>query len=577
MKRSWYLAIGLLLFSVFITYEVDAKEQSLTLQEQWQFYNEQFITSTGDTNATGIPVDLPIELEQLTGKVSGYGTFIKTILLPEHLQEKTLAIQLPFTYSAAKVYINGQLYEEVGKVATNEEEHERNLKTVIIPISTPLSEVEIAIQLSSFHHIRGGFSAAPIIGEWEFLHQAFIWERYIAIFVIGIIFIAGLLTFTIGVLHRKEHLFLVFGLFALVVAVRGIVAEPFLYHDLPIGISYETATRLEYFTTNTCFALYALFIYILYNKLSSKWINFPCIIILITLAVLSLVTDMPIFQTLFFSVFPIMLIFVFYNIWVMCKAFYLKLNLAKPLMLGVIFVFIGLVLDFLTGMGIIYLPPMANFMIAVNVIIVLYSIGANYVQQMHTVTTLNNELDEKVKRRTEQLDRANQELQKLVQLDGLTKVYNRHKFNEALAHYFEESSVHHTPLSLIMIDIDDFKKYNDEYGHVKGDELLMILASFINEQLPPDTLFARYGGEEFALILPFYKPNEAYAIGESIREAVVEKALPHRSSELGIITISLGSAERIQDHVQTINEFIHCADMRLYKSKENGRNQMTIT
>lgn len=90
-------------------------------------------------------------------------------------------------------------------------------------------------------------------------------------------------------------------------------------------------------------------------------------------------------------------------------------------------------------------------------------------------------------------------------LDSLTGTYNRHKFNETISESFETAVRHHECLSLIMLDIDEYKKYNDYYGHVQGDDLLIHVAQLIKQTLPGDVTFARYGGEEFAVILPGYR------------------------------------------------------------------------
>lgn len=547
------------------------------LREDWAFYNEQLFETVPAQATKTATVELPLEFSSITGDVSGYGTFVKYVDVPTSMQHELLALHVPFTYSAAKIYINGELYREVGRVGTTAATHERNLQSVLIAIQDVTETLEIVIQVSSFDHIRGGFSAPPTLGEWEAMHGAFVTERYAAIFIATIIFIAGLITLAIGLLERKERMFLTFGLFALVVAARGVVAVPFIYHDLPFQLSYEWATRLEYFTTNVCFMLYAMFIYLLYDKLFSKWILYPGIAVLSTLAVLSLVADVVTFQEAFFSTFAAMGVFILYNIWIMVRAFFSNLVLAKSLLLGVLFVLIGLIIDFLTGMGILYAPPLANFMIAMNVLIVLLSLCYNYVSNMRIVTQLNNQLDEEVKARTAELNAANKELQRLVQIDGLTGAYNRHKFDQSIKEEFKHACQMNVPLSLLMIDLDEFKKYNDYYGHVKGDELLIFMARLMKEKVPQEAIFARYGGEEFAVILPTCTISEAIAIGETLCKFIESVQWEHLGRSTNIVTISVGCAECLIDAVEDEIALIELADARLYHSKRSGRNQVTAS
>lgn len=574
--RARYTMIVLFVVCLFILpHSVTASAYVQELDKQWLFFNQQLITSVAEANApqpTAV-VDLPVEFETITNQTSGYGTFVKQVQLDEQFVGAGLGLELPYTYSAAKVFINGVLYEEVGKVGTNAQTHERNLQSVVIPLKPRSETLEITIQVSSFDHIRGGFSGAPVLGEWDVMYKAFAKERYETIFIATIIFIVGVMTLMIGLIDRTEKMFFTFGLFALVVAARGLVSVPFLYHEIIPSMSYEWATRIEYFTTNLCFSLYAIFIYLLYNKLFSKWILYPGVLVLSILCILSLFADVVTFQEAFFSIFPVLIVFIVYNIWIMIRAFKHHLVLAKSLLLGVVFVFIGLIVDYLSGMGIIYSPPIANIMIALNVLLVMGSLCYNYVKNMRIVSRINDELDEKVRRRTQELNIANEELQRLVQLDGLTGVYNRHQFDKSLTEQFQQA----THLSLCMIDLDEFKKYNDYYGHVQGDELLIRMAQFVQAYVPKNAIFARYGGEEFAIILPNTELTEAVDIAERVRYLIEQARWEHNGRALGYVTISVGVAERIQDCCENEVALISMADTRLYYSKNSGRNQVVAS
>lgn len=576
MRKKIVILLTLIMVNVgLMSSETFAAAYHEEMKDGWLFFHEQFVANTSDSMGTPIHINLPVEFDELNLDIETYGTFIKTVTIPENMVQQQMGIELPFVYSAATIFIDGEQLKEVGKIGTNKHEHETNLQTVIVPFVPASSTVEIAIQISSFDHIRGGFSSAPIIGDWETIEQNFLLERYVIIFIGTINLIVGLATLTIGLMNRNEKMFLTFGMFAIVVAIRGAVEVPFLYHELPFSLSYVLATRVEYITTTVCFALYAIFIYLLYNNLFSKWVLYFNVFVLLSIALLSTFTEPKFFQSVFFGVFPFMLFFVFYNIWIMFKALKLKLKLAKSLLLGILFVFVGLIVDFLSGMGVINVPPFASFMIMLNVLLVLFSLCRNYAKQVTKLTDLNSELDELVKERTAQLHHANEELKKLVNTDALTRINNRHKFDEAICANFEKAIQENDCLSLIMLDIDEFKKYNDYYGHVYGDELLIRVAQLIKHVLPEDVIFARYGGEEFAIILPKYSLQETKEIAEKIRHTIEEERIENLGRSYGIVTVSIGCAERMVDQIDNEIELIKISDERLYMSKAQGRNRVT--
>jgi diguanylate cyclase (GGDEF) domain len=471
--------------------------------------------------------------------------------------------------------IDGKKLKEVGKVGTNASEHETGLKTVTVPFIPTSSTVEIAVQVSSYGEIRGGFSAAPIIGDLDTLERLHLSGRYLTVLVEAIIFIVGIATLTIGLMNRNEKMFLAFGLFAIGIAVRGLVTVPYLYNDLPFSISYLAASRVEYISTSISFALYALFIYFLYNKLFSRKIIIANLVVFLSIAVLSTFTEPKVFHTLFFSAFPFAMFFIFYNIWIMYKALKLKLDLAKSLLLGILFVIVGYIGEYFNALGFIYSPPIANPMIMINVLLVLFSLCRSYVNHVDRLKVLNSKLDELVKERTLQLNQANEELKRQVNLDSLTGIYNRHKFNATISENFETAARHNECLSIILLDIDEYKKYNDYYGHVQGDELLFRIAQLIKQLLPDDVTFARYGGEEFAIILPGYSLQASQRIAEEIRRTVEHERMESLGRDSGIVTVSIGCAERMADQIRDEKELTTVSDERLYMSKALGRNRVT--
>jgi diguanylate cyclase (GGDEF)-like protein/PAS domain S-box-containing protein len=180
------------------------------------------------------------------------------------------------------------------------------------------------------------------------------------------------------------------------------------------------------------------------------------------------------------------------------------------------------------------------------------------------------------KRTEEKLMSLQKELEDLSYLDGLTGVANRRKFDAVLRKEWGEARHNTQPLSLIMIDVDFFKRYNDHHGHIEGDDCLRriakALASAANR---PRDFFARYGGEEFVLVLPSSDENAAAAVAQRCRRAVLKAQIVHGNSPLGqLITVSMGLGTVVPNATDDASEFIDLVDRRLYKAKNAGRNQI---
>ncbi|MCS5421696.1 MULTISPECIES: GGDEF domain-containing protein [Psychrilyobacter] len=177
-------------------------------------------------------------------------------------------------------------------------------------------------------------------------------------------------------------------------------------------------------------------------------------------------------------------------------------------------------------------------------------------------------LEKKVKERTKELHLSNKNLKKIAITDGLTKVYNRKYILEKLEVEIENAKRVHEKPSVVMLDVDDFKKINDKYGHQTGDEVLKKISEFIKSNLREIDLFGRYGGEEFIIILPETNIEKSFYIAERIREEVENIRYDNENIKT---TISLGVIEVVDENQ---NEIIRKVDKLLYKAKANGKNRV---
>jgi diguanylate cyclase (GGDEF)-like protein len=190
----------------------------------------------------------------------------------------------------------------------------------------------------------------------------------------------------------------------------------------------------------------------------------------------------------------------------------------------------------------------------------------------------NWQLQQEIKQRHQAesaLQNANEELQRLATLDGLTQVANRRRFDECLTKAWQILARERLPLSLLMCDVDFFKRYNDSKGHQAGDECLQKVAQAMKHTVKrPADLVARYGGEEFAVILPNTPAEGALIVAQKIQKAIAALALIHPESSISqYITFSIGVSCTIPCPQFCPEALIAAADRALYQAKQLGRNR----
>jgi diguanylate cyclase (GGDEF)-like protein/PAS domain S-box-containing protein len=183
------------------------------------------------------------------------------------------------------------------------------------------------------------------------------------------------------------------------------------------------------------------------------------------------------------------------------------------------------------------------------------------------VQTLRDITDEKL---------AQIALEQLATRDGLTTLANRRCFDDTLNAEWARAMRERQPLSLLMVDVDNFKAYNDTHGHLGGDECLKRIATAVSSEMRANDLVARYGGEEFAVILPNQALKGAAIVAERVRCRVEQLRLPNGLEPAQCVTVSIGAATAIVSRDTSASELVATADAALYRAKHMGRNRISL-
>jgi diguanylate cyclase len=191
----------------------------------------------------------------------------------------------------------------------------------------------------------------------------------------------------------------------------------------------------------------------------------------------------------------------------------------------------------------------------------------------------NKSLEKRLDESTAEVARLRDHLEQVrrdATTDALTSLANRKAFDDELARACAEASEKNEPLTLAVLDIDHFKRFNDTWGHQTGDQVIRYVSSVIGRMAPPPRFAARYGGEEFAMIFPGERAQDVLQTLEDIREEVSSRILKRRSTheDLGTITISAGFAQIHPN--EAVHSLIDRADQALYASKRGGRNRVSL-
>jgi len=191
---------------------------------------------------------------------------------------------------------------------------------------------------------------------------------------------------------------------------------------------------------------------------------------------------------------------------------------------------------------------------------------------------MNNRLEVLVKQRTSELEDKNEQLKSLTITDTLTNINNRRAFDDIFPREFNRAKRQGYEFNILLIDVDNFKKYNDFYGHYMGDKVLEQMGDLLNKFARRADDFAfRYGGEEFVYLTSLHKEDELLKFAQKIKNTLIEKKINHEKNDCSkYVTISVGGVTSMNENI-SLEKVFALADKNLYKAKSEGRNRVCIS
>ena len=426
-------------------------------------------------------------------------------------------------------------------------------------------EFDLMVQVSNFHNARAGLVHSLEISDSNIYSRPIRHQRYRDWFLFGALLSVGVYHFVLYLLQRESQSILWFSVFTTALAVRLLhTGEPPVLTAHSV-LQWELLMKLKYLTLFVAVPAFGFYVSRLFPKEFSITVQ----------RALAALTAIPIVFTLFAPARIFGLLSLPYNILTVILGIYVIYVSVQAIRSGrrggVIFL-----------VGFLVLLPFAvnDILYTQSLVRTGYQVGVGaliFVGFQALLLALRNA---DAYRRIERLLREKDALQELTNIDSLTEVSNRRHFDEVFSREFQRARREGEPLSLIMIDIDGFKPYNDRYGHQAGDQALRQVAGEIRSRVRrASDLAARYGGEEFCIVLPSTPESTAVILSERIRMAIENLTIntdgySNNTSAETTITASFGVAGTVPHRSSSPDALLQLADTRLYEAKEAGRNRV---
>jgi diguanylate cyclase (GGDEF)-like protein len=483
-----------------------------------------------------------------------------------------------------------QLLGESGSISKNYEAQQMRFKTHILLLPKNANSGTLVVYLSAQLYKRAGMYGAFEVSELEQANKLLLSDlaSRVALIAIGLLVVFQNILFYL--FRPKERVLLLLAVFAFSVLLRAAVSTDYVYYLLGDPNNFDILLRLEYITIVWPAVAAAHFFSCLYPaKFSQQIVKLGYFVIALVIVVTLLI---PLKQVVGYLLYyqALLGIFAIYTIWLIIHSMIIKSYQSAMMIISCFVMFLGVVNDITASLSSTHNIYISEYTLFLFLFVQTQYHSLRVVSALDMAEHLTNNLQQEVAEKTQELSRRNNELEvkadylkvqhdrikELSETDHLTGLYNRQTFDSYFELKFTQAIEQGQKLSLVMLDIDDFKKINDTYGHQVGDECLKSIAQYLQEtNLRKDDFIARYGGEEMVIVLANTDIKSAEEMSQRICEGMSQVPLTTEHEAI-VLTASFGLAETTFNQANNPDQLLKLADDALYQAKALGKNQVVI-